>query len=107
MATVSLKNPVKLFITGNTETALNLRQEFVRIRENHEIDRECIVAGIIHFFLFLNILGILQHVVFLGLVTRNFPDHTIVFVKTKKTCRRLHVVLSLLGAKVSSLKFFV
>ncbi|KAM3720402.1 putative ATP-dependent RNA helicase [Dirofilaria immitis] len=82
LAAVSLKNPVKLFISGNTETALNLRQEFVRIRENHETDRECIVAG---------------------LVTRNFPDHTIVFVKTKKTCRRLHIVLGLLGAKVGQL----
>ncbi|VDO26250.1 unnamed protein product [Brugia timori] len=82
LAAVSLKNPVKLFISGNTETALNLRQEFVRIRENHEADRECIVAG---------------------LVTRNFPDHTIIFVKTKKTCRRLHIVLGLLGAKVGQL----
>lgn len=45
LAAVSLKNPVKLFITGNTETAMNLRQEFLRIRENHETDRECIVAG--------------------------------------------------------------
>ncbi|OZC12602.1 helicase protein [Onchocerca flexuosa] len=82
LAAVSLKNPVKLFISGNTETALNLRQEFVRIRENHETDRECIVAG---------------------LVTRNFPDHTIVFVKTKKTCRRLHIILGLLGVKVGQL----
>uniref|UniRef100_A0A0R3RFY3 ATP-dependent RNA helicase DDX27 n=1 Tax=Elaeophora elaphi TaxID=1147741 RepID=A0A0R3RFY3_9BILA len=82
LAAVSLKNPVKLFITGNTETALNLRQEFVRIRESHEIDRECIVAG---------------------LITRNFPDHTIIFVKTKKTCRRLHVILGLLGVKVGQL----
>ncbi|EJW76436.1 hypothetical protein WUBG_12653, partial [Wuchereria bancrofti] len=82
LAAVSLKNPVKLFISGNTETALNLRQEFVRIRENHEADRECIVAG---------------------LVTRNFPDHTIIFVKTKKTCRRLHIILGLLGAKVGQL----
>ncbi|EJD75750.1 DEAD box polypeptide 27 [Loa loa] len=82
LAAVSLKNPVKLFITGNTETALNLRQEFVRIRESHETDRECIVAG---------------------LVTRNFPDHTIIFVKTKRTCRRLHIVLGLLGVKVGQL----
>uniref|UniRef100_A0A915Q2S4 Uncharacterized protein n=1 Tax=Setaria digitata TaxID=48799 RepID=A0A915Q2S4_9BILA len=82
LAAVSLKNPLKLFISGNTETALNLRQEFVRIRENHETDRECIVAG---------------------LVTRNFPDHTIVFVKTKKSCQRLHILLGLLGTKVGQL----
>ncbi|VDK59874.1 unnamed protein product [Gongylonema pulchrum] len=78
LAAVSLKNPVKLFINENTDTSLNLRQEFVRIRENHENDRESIVAG---------------------LVTRNFPDHTIVFVQTKKACQRLHIVLGLLGVK--------
>ncbi|VDN02754.1 unnamed protein product [Thelazia callipaeda] len=82
LAAVSLKNPVKLFINSNNETALNLRQEFIRIRENHELDRECIVAS---------------------LVTRNFPDHTIIFVKTKKTCQRLHIVLGLMGIKVGQL----
>ncbi len=45
LAAMSLKRPVKLFINENTDTALNLRQEFIRIRENREIDREPIVAG--------------------------------------------------------------
>ena len=42
---MSLKDPVRLFTNENTETALNLRQEFIRIRENHENDREVLVAG--------------------------------------------------------------
>ena len=44
-----------------------------------------------------------KHVVFaiLALVTRTFPDHSIVFVRTKKDCQRMHIILGLLGVKVS------
>ena len=45
LAAVSLKNPVKLFVNENTDVAYNLRQEFVRIRDNREGDREAIAAG--------------------------------------------------------------
>lgn len=47
---MSLKEPVKIFINENTETALNLRQEFIRVREKYENSREVIVAGIFSFF---------------------------------------------------------
>ncbi|KHN73072.1 putative ATP-dependent RNA helicase DDX27 [Toxocara canis] len=82
LAEMSLKNPVRLFINENTETALNLRQEFIRIRENREHERESIVVA---------------------LITRIFPDHTMLFVHTKKACQRLHIVLGLLGIKVGQL----
>ncbi|VDM37674.1 unnamed protein product [Toxocara canis] len=82
LADMSLKNPVRLFINENTETALNLRQEFIRIRENREHERESIVVA---------------------LITRIFPDHTMLFVHTKKACQRLHIVLGLLGIKVGQL----
>ncbi|TKR92157.1 hypothetical protein L596_006867 [Steinernema carpocapsae] len=82
LAAMSLSRPVKLFINQNTQTAQNLRQEFIRIRENRETDREAIVAA---------------------LVTRTFPDHTIVFLRTKKHCQRLHILLGLLGVKVGQL----
>ncbi len=45
LASVSLKDPVKVFVNENTDVALNLRQEFIRIRPNREGDREAIVAG--------------------------------------------------------------
>ena len=45
LAAVSLSEPVKIFVNENTDVALNLRQEFVRIREKKEGDREAIVAG--------------------------------------------------------------
>ena len=45
LAAVSLKDAVKVFVNQNTDVALGLRQEFVRIRENREGDREAIVSG--------------------------------------------------------------
>lgn len=45
LAAVSLKNPVKVFMNENTDVALGLRQEFIRIRPNREGDREAIVSG--------------------------------------------------------------
>lgn len=75
---MSLDKPVKLFINENTKTATNLSQEFIRIREGQEDNREAIVSA---------------------LVTRNFINHTIIFVPTKKECRRLHIILGLLGVK--------
>lgn len=45
LASVSLKNPVRIFVNSNTDVAPFLRQEFVRIRPNREGDREAIVAG--------------------------------------------------------------
>ncbi|XP_063439028.1 probable ATP-dependent RNA helicase DDX27 isoform X2 [Mytilus trossulus] len=82
LAAVSLKNPVKIFINQSTDTALSLRQEFVRIRANREGEREAIIAG---------------------LVARTFRDHCIVFIQTKKQAHRMHIVLGLLGVNVGEL----
>ncbi|WAR12864.1 DDX27-like protein [Mya arenaria] len=75
LAAVSLDKPVKVFINENTDTALGLRQEFVRIRANREGDREAIVAA---------------------LLSRTFPDHCIVFIQTKKQAHRMHLRLDAL-----------
>ena len=45
LATVSLSNPIKVFVNENKDIAFNLQQEFVRIRPHMEADREAIVAG--------------------------------------------------------------
>ena len=46
LAAVSLTDPVKVYVNQNSEVALNLRQEFIRIRPNREGDREGIIAGL-------------------------------------------------------------
>nr|CAG4638420.1 EOG090X059J [Cyclestheria hislopi] len=82
LAAVSLRHPVKVFVNSNREVAFNLRQEFVRIRPNHEGDREAILCA---------------------LVCRTFRRHCMVFIQTKKLCHRLHIVLGLLGVRVGEL----
>jgi ATP-dependent RNA helicase DDX27 len=100
LAAVSLDKPVRIFVDTNTEVALNLRQEFVRlemfpfktshifetlfcrIREGKEGDREAILSA---------------------LILRTFHDHVMVFVQTKKQAHRLHILLGLLGVKVGEL----
>jgi ATP-dependent RNA helicase DDX27 len=82
LAMVSLKDPVKIFIDSSLEVAENLRQEFVRVRANHESEREAILVA---------------------LLVRNFASRVIVFVQTKVLAKRLHIVLGLLGLVVGEL----
>ncbi|KAF8365549.1 ddx-27 [Pristionchus pacificus] len=82
LASMSLQKPVRIFINENTDTALKLRQEFIRLRAGHEKDREAIVAA---------------------LVTRTFSDRTLVFVRTKRECMRVQILLGLLGLKTAQL----
>ena len=42
---LSLNNPVKLFVDQNTDVASSLHQEFVRIRSIREADRLAVVVG--------------------------------------------------------------
>lgn len=82
LASVSLKQPVRIFVNSNTDVAPYLRQEFVRIRPAREGDREAIVAA---------------------LLTRTFQDHVMVFTQTKKQAHRMHILLGLMGLKVGEL----
>ncbi|KAJ8984206.1 hypothetical protein NQ317_011115 [Molorchus minor] len=82
LAAVSLSKPVRLFVDSNRDVAFNLRQEFIRIRSDKEVDREPILAA---------------------LVCRTFREHCMVFVQTKKQAHRVHILLGLLGLKVAEL----
>uniref|UniRef100_A0AAR2LM16 RNA helicase n=1 Tax=Pygocentrus nattereri TaxID=42514 RepID=A0AAR2LM16_PYGNA len=83
LASVSLKQPVRIFVNSNTDVAPYLRQEFVRIRPAREGDREAIVAA--------------------ALLTRTFQDHVMLFTQTKKQAHRMHILLGLIGLKVGEL----
>ncbi|NWY33680.1 DDX27 helicase, partial [Pheucticus melanocephalus] len=82
LASVSLKNPVRIFVNSNTDVAPFLRQEFIRIRPNREGDREAIVTA---------------------LLTRTFQDHVMLFTQTKKQAHRMHILLGLMGLRVGEL----
>lgn len=82
LAAVSLNRPVKVFVNTNQTVAFNLRQEFIRIREDKEEDREPILAA---------------------LICRTFHDHCMIFVQTKKQAHRIHILLGLLGIKAGEL----
>lgn len=82
LAMVSLNKPVRIFVDSNKDVAFNLRQEFIRIRQDKEGDREAILAA---------------------LVCRTFRNHCIIFVQTKKQAHRLHILLGLCGVKVVEL----
>lgn len=82
LVAVSLTKPVKIFVNNNQTVAFNLRQEFIRIREEREDDREPILAA---------------------LICRTFHDHCMIFVQTKKAAHRLRILLGLLGLKAGEL----
>ncbi|XP_066249276.1 probable ATP-dependent RNA helicase DDX27 [Euwallacea similis] len=82
LASVSLTNPVRLFVDSNKDVAFNLRQEFIRIRSGKEEDREAILGA---------------------LVCRTFRESCMVFVQTKKQAHRIHILLGLLGLRVAEL----
>ncbi|KAI5712828.1 hypothetical protein M8J75_011509 [Diaphorina citri] len=82
LVSVSLTRPVRVFVDNNHEVALNLRQEFVRIRKDTHLDRKALLAA---------------------LVCRTFKDHTMIFVPTKREAHEMHILLGLLGIKAGEL----
>ena len=82
LATLSLRKPIKLFVDKNTDVAANLKQEFVRIRPEHESDREPIL---------------------LALCKRTFTTRCLIFLPMKQLAHRLHICFSLLGLHAAEL----
>ena len=82
LISLSLNQPIRLFINKNTEVASGLTQEFIRIRptqENHRVPLIC------------------------ALVCRTFNDNVIIFVPTKKLAHELRIVLGLYKINVDEL----
>lgn len=79
---MALNRPVKIFLNDNVDVTPRLKQEFVRLRDSTERNREAICAA---------------------LIQRKFNDHVIVFVKTKSDCHRLTLLLTMLDIKAAEL----
>ena len=82
LATLSLRKPVRMFVDKNTDVAANLKQEFVRIRSDHEEDREAILFA---------------------LCKRTFTTRCLVFLPTKLLAHKVHICFSLLDLKAAEL----
>lgn len=79
---MALNKPVKIFLNENVDVTPRLKQEFVRLRDSTDRNREAILAA---------------------LIQRKFNDRVIVFVKTKNDCHRLTILLNLFEIKASEL----
>eukprot|EP00123_Amoebidium_parasiticum_P017680 comp23942_c6_seq1/m.42330 comp23942_c6_seq1/g.42330 ORF comp23942_c6_seq1/g.42330 comp23942_c6_seq1/m.42330 type:complete len:839 (-) comp23942_c6_seq1:320-2836(-) len=82
LVSLSLHEPVRLFVDRNTVTASNLIQEFIRIRPNRERDRDAIL---------------------LALVKRTFKNNCIIFFRSKASAHRMKIIFGLMGLKASEL----
>lgn len=82
LVSLSLNQPVRLFVNKNSQVTSNLTQEFVRIRETRESAREAIV---------------------LSLCTRSYTSKCLIFVQAKAMAHRLRIILGLAGLKAGEL----
>ncbi|XP_065676333.1 probable ATP-dependent RNA helicase DDX27 [Hydra vulgaris] len=82
LMSLSLNNPVKLFVDQNTDVASSLHQEFVRIRSTREADRLAVVVA---------------------LCCRSFNQQTLVFLQTKVLAHKLRIIFGLFGLKAAEL----
>lgn len=82
LISLSLNQPIRLFINKNTEVASGLTQEFIRIRATQESQRIPIICA---------------------LVCRTFNNNVIIFVPTKKLAHELRVIIGLHKINVDEL----
>jgi len=81
LANIALKRPVRVRVNSSEEVAPFLKQEFIKIREEREGDREAILCA---------------------LLSRTYLTNVMVFCQTKKQAHRLHIVLGLLKPQIKA-----
>ena len=79
---LSLVNPVQLFVDSASTLASKLTQEFIRIRENHEKDREAVI---------------------LSLCTSVYCKRVILFFPSKQLAHRMRIIFALSGLACAEL----
>ena len=82
LASISLKDPVYISVNKQLTVASGLKQEFIRIRSNHEDDRDAML---------------------IALCKKTFKSKTIIFVKSKQGAHRLRILFGLFGLSAAEL----
>jgi ATP-dependent RNA helicase DDX27 len=82
LISLSLLKPVKIFINENVDVNSQVKQEFIRIRDDSERTKDAVLSS---------------------LITRKFNERVIVFVKTKLDCHRLCLLLNLVDINAAEL----
>jgi len=82
LTSMSLHEPVRLFVNKNSATTSNLTQEFIRIRGARERHREAIV---------------------LSMCCRTYKKKCLIFAQAKVTAHRVRILLGLAGLRVGEL----
>ena len=82
LTSMSLHEPVRLFVNKNSQVTTNLTQEFIRIRGAREGHREAIL---------------------LSLCCRTYKKKCLIFAQAKVTAHRVRILLGLAGLRVGEL----
>eukprot|EP01135_Chromosphaera_perkinsii_P006418 Nk52_evm20s490 gene=Nk52_evmTU20s490 len=82
LISLSLNEPVRLFVDGNQKVNTRLTQEFVRVRSAKENHRDAILVS---------------------LCKRTFKSNCIIFFRSKKAAHRLRIVFGLVGLQAAEL----
>jgi len=82
LISVTLNNPVRISVDNKNEVCKRLSQEFIRIKQNHELDKEAIL---------------------LAICSRSFKSQVIIFCAQKKTAHRIKLIFGLTDLKASEL----
>ncbi|ELR20123.1 DEAD/DEAH box helicase domain containing protein [Acanthamoeba castellanii str. Neff] len=82
LASLSLNRPVRVRLDPNMRVASGIQQEFIKIKEAREFDRDAML---------------------LALCTRSFKKRVLIFFRAKKEAHRLKVIFGLAGLKAAEL----
>jgi ATP-dependent RNA helicase DDX27 len=117
LASLSLNRPVRVRLDPNMRVASGIQQEFIKIKEAREFDRDAMLLGTCalalssiarsmqcshqhfsHFSLYL-----FRFFSSSALCTRSFKKRVLIFFRAKKEAHRLKVIFGLAGLKAAEL----
>lgn len=100
LAALSLNRPVRVRLDPSMRVASGIQQEFIKIKESRENDRDAMLLGE---RLTETCLQYPHYLPILALCTRSFKTRTLIFFRAKKEAHRLKVIFGLAGLKAAEL----